>query len=574
MPSSLPPPLRKLRAYQTRTMADLMRELKRARKEVRAAIALAAAKAKAASSAKEREELYAEIEEKYRELAENIDAQIRKLTGIAAKAGHDTALADIADRAKITAYDPERAERYFQLVHPSNAQNLAAVFTDQMSRRTVESLRFAVVDAFRRGAIEGLSANEMQRAIRDKWDALAGSEDPFRFVDRAGRRWEGARYLQMVTRTTAQRVAIESSIDTFTANGYELAQISRGGDGECPICAAWEGRIIQMAGKSKRWPTYAEARAAGMFHPNCVHRLLPVDSLVDADEIEQQGRITKPTADQMADPEFMQAQHDQIDEARYMATGLTEEDARRAVTADRLEKAIRSGTFSDAAAEAARMLSPEQIDMIRERGIPKFEQARNNEQPGTKFQGRLLTPRNPNADDILRVLGLPKSGGDTSPKPTPKPPPSLKRLEGKIGDWKSLGLEKGESMKADNREPLVSAKDARARIAAGESVENPIGETLAFDTVTLKRLLKSDRKPSDVQKRLAEMDQAKATVAAPHEIWKDPKTGRKKYIRFVKGSGGNIVVNVVDHKGRHIYSWHTNERSLNHWRKGTLVYVR
>lgn len=189
MPSNLPTPLRKLRAYQTRTMADLMRELKRARKEVRAAIALAAAKAKAASSAKEREELYAEIEEKYRELAENIDAQIRKLTGIAAKAGHDTALADIADRAKITAYDPERAERYFQLVHPSNAQNLAAVFTDQMSRRTVESLRFAVVDAFRRGAIEGLSANEMQRAIRDKWDALAGSEDPFRFVDRAGRRW-------------------------------------------------------------------------------------------------------------------------------------------------------------------------------------------------------------------------------------------------------------------------------------------------------------------------------------------------------------------------------------------------
>ena len=421
-PSNLPPPLRKLRAYQTRTVADLMRELKRARKEVRAAIALAAAKAKAASSAKEREELYAEIEEKYRELAEGIDAHIKELTEYAAKAGHEAALADMPpSRAKLAAYDPGRAERYFKIIHPSNERSLAAVFTDQMTSKAVSSLRFAVVDVFRRGAVEGLSANEMQKALRDRWDELADDDDAYRFTDRAGRQWEGARYLQMLVRTTAQRVAIESEIDTFTANGYELAQVSRGGDGKCPICAAWEGRIIQMAGKSKRWPTYAEARAAGMFHPNCIHRLLPVDSLIDAAEIEQQGRITKPTADQMADPEFMQAQHDQIDEARYMATGLTEEDARRAVTADRLEQAIRSGTFSDAAAEAARMLSPEQIDMIRERGIPKFELARNNEQPGTVYKGRILTPRDPSADDILRVLGLSKSGGDTPHPPVPQP---------------------------------------------------------------------------------------------------------------------------------------------------------
>lgn len=432
MPSNLPTPLRKLRAYQTRTMADLMRELKRARKEVRAAIALAAAKAKAASSAKEREELYAEIEEKYRELAEGIDAHIKALSGRAAEAGHKAALVDISpSRAKTTAYDPERTERYFRMIHPSNTKNLAAVFSDQMAEKTVTALRTAVVDVFRRGAVEGLTANEMQKALRDRWDALAGDDNAYRFTDRAGRHWEGARYLQMLVRTTAQRVAIESEIDTFTANGYELAQISRGGDGECPVCAAWEGRIIQMAGKSKRWPTYAEARAAGMFHPNCVHRLLPVDSLVDADEIEQQGRITKPTADQMADPDFMQAQHDQIDEARYMATGLTEEDARRAVTADRLERAIRSGTFSDAAAEAARMLSPEQLDMLRERGIPKFEPARNNERPGTVYRGRILTPRDPDAAAILRVLGLPEGGSGTpqpapshEPSPKPKAPPS------------------------------------------------------------------------------------------------------------------------------------------------------
>jgi len=591
MPSNLPTPLRKLRAYQTRTVADLMRELKRARKEVRAMIALAAAKAKAASSAKEREELYAEIEEKYRELAEGIDAHIKELTEYAAKAGHEAALADMPpSRAKLAAYDPGRAERYFKIIHPSNERSLAAVFTDQMTSKAVSSLRFAVVDVFRRGAVEGLSANEMQKALRDRWDELAADDDAYRFTDRAGRQWEGARYLQMLVRTTAQRAAIESEIDTLAAHGFKLAQINRVGDGECPVCAAWEGRIILMTGKSRQWPTYEEARAAGMFHPNCVHRPLPVDSLIDAAEIERQSKLGKPSAAQMADREFMQRQRDKIDEARYTAEGMSAEDARRAVTADRLERAIRSGTFSDEAAKAARRLTPEQLDAIRERGIPKFEKARNKEQPGTVYKGRILTPRDPSADDILRVLGLSKSGGDTphppvpqpaaKPKPKPKPEPKQtptptpKQMVGKTGDWKSMGLEKGEAMKADDREPLVSADDARARIAAGESVDNPIGETLAFDAVTLKHLLKPDRKPSEIKKRLAEMDQAKATVEKPHEIWKDRKTGRKTYIRFVKGTGGNVVVNVVDHRGRHIYSWHTNERSLNRWRKGTLVYVR
>jgi hypothetical protein len=104
-------------------------------------------------------------------------------------------------------------------------------------------------------------------------------------VDRSGRPWEEARYLQMVVRTTAQRVAVESQIDTLTGNGYRFGRISDDGDKDCPVCVAWEGKIILLVGQSRQFPTYAEAKAAGVWHPNCTHRL----EYIDEDEVKRGG---------------------------------------------------------------------------------------------------------------------------------------------------------------------------------------------------------------------------------------------------------------------------------------------
>jgi len=395
---------KKLRSYETRTTADILRDLKRAQREIRAAIALAASQARIAASAKKRESLFAEIEARYKELADGIDAHIRRLTGDVATAAHEDALNAIGDAVSVTRYDPERTERYYRMIHPTNGRNIAAVFTDNMSERVVYSLRTAFVDVFRQATVEGMTANETQRALRDRWDELAGDDNAYRFVDRSGRRWEGARYLQMLVRTNAQRVANDSMIDTCAENGITLAQISDDGDEDCPVCAAWEGRIIAIVGRDTRFPTYEEARAAGMFHPNCVHKPLPVSETFDKDEIDRQAKIGRPAPGKMADREAMQRQKDAIDEARYTSKGMTPADARRAVTADRLERAIRSGTSSDEAAKAVRMLSPAQLDAIRDRGIPKFEPARKGEKAGDTYKGRILTPRKPTADDMRDLL--------------------------------------------------------------------------------------------------------------------------------------------------------------------------
>lgn len=481
MASNLPAPLAKLRPYKTKAAADLIRALKAARKDILAQIALAASKASTATNAKEREALFAEIEKRFKALSSGIDAQIRDLTGKAAKAGHADAVAALGDNARVLRYDPARNERYFRMVHPANGRNVAAVFTDQMSETAVNMLRTAFVDVFREGTVSGMTANEMQKALRDRWDSVSNDGNMFRFVDRSGRRWENARYLQMLVETNAQRVAIESSIDTFAQNGVKLAQISDDGDEDCPVCAAWEGRIIQLAGKSKKYPTYEDARAAGVFHPNCTHFPLPVDELLDKEEIERQARVGKPTGVQMEDAGFMQGQKDLLDEQRYIDDGKSPDDARRAVTADRVERAIRSGVFSDEAAAAARMLPPGKLDELRASGIPSFEPARNGENVGSTRGGRvILTPADPSAEDILKLLGV-EQGGSEPPAPRPPAPratpPAFPENPDMLKTLRLLGGSTGAELVEDDHGQRFVRK--RGGAAGGEAAEHVRSEAAA-----------------------------------------------------------------------------------------------
>lgn len=69
-----------------------------------------------------------------------------------------------------------------------------------------------MIEVERQGAIEGWTANETQKALRDAWSGEAG--DQAQFVDRSGCVWENAQYLQMLTRTTSQRVYNDSYADS------------------------------------------------------------------------------------------------------------------------------------------------------------------------------------------------------------------------------------------------------------------------------------------------------------------------------------------------------------------------
>jgi hypothetical protein len=173
-------------------------------------------------------------------------------------------------------------------VAPENSKSLAATMTESMSENAVKALRTAFVDNFRQAGVEGWTAQETQKRLQDKWNELSGDAGTFRFVDRSGKTWENARYLQMVTRTNANKVSRESYIDSLTEAGLQFAKISDDSpliEGE--VCSEWAGRIVTIAGSYPGVPSYQDALDAGVFHPNCLHRLqIPTDAELKAAGIE------------------------------------------------------------------------------------------------------------------------------------------------------------------------------------------------------------------------------------------------------------------------------------------------
>jgi hypothetical protein len=109
------------------------------------------------------------------------------------------------------------------------------------------------------------------------------------FVDRAGRSWNLPSYIEMATRSTVGRAAIEAHTDRLGAAGVDLVIVSRAPE-ECPLCRRWEGKVLLRSGDSgertievehatedgqmvkvKVAGSLDEARATGLFHPNCRH---------------------------------------------------------------------------------------------------------------------------------------------------------------------------------------------------------------------------------------------------------------------------------------------------------------
>jgi len=115
------------------------------------------------------------------------------------------------------------------------------------------------------------------------------------FVDRAGRAWNMASYVEMATRSATGRAAVEAHTDRLAAAGIELVVVSDAPE-ECPRCKPWEGKILARTGPSgardvevehateddrmvtvKVAGTLEEARSSGLMHPNCRLPTLRVD---------------------------------------------------------------------------------------------------------------------------------------------------------------------------------------------------------------------------------------------------------------------------------------------------------
>ena len=92
------------------------------------------------------------------------------------------------------------------------------------------------------------------------------------FVDKSGRNWELSSYAEMCARTVSAHAALQGHIDRQIEVGEDLVKVSTIGT-TCPICSRWQGVVLSISGKSPKYHSLDEAKASGLFHPNCKHTL-------------------------------------------------------------------------------------------------------------------------------------------------------------------------------------------------------------------------------------------------------------------------------------------------------------
>ena len=108
------------------------------------------------------------------------------------------------------------------------------------------------------------------------------------FKDRSGKMWNMRTYTEMVARTTTQQAHIEGTLNRLSEQDHDLIIVSRH-KGACSLCAPWEGKVLSISGKTKGYPTFAEAKAAGLMHPNCRHTVsLYIDLDKAIEELEKE----------------------------------------------------------------------------------------------------------------------------------------------------------------------------------------------------------------------------------------------------------------------------------------------
>lgn len=183
----------------------------------------------------------------------------------------------------------------FGAVHQSAAQVLAENVYQRLEDVT-QVIGRQVNDIYRQLALENVRGSTIGY---DTWKQVAqqirqqiAERGITGFVDRQGKRWNLSSYTAMVARTSTMEAHLEGTRNRLLEQGHDLVVISDH-RGECELCRPWEGRVLSLSGRTPHYPTLEEAKAAGLFHPNCRHTYgLYIDLDKEIEELERELDLT------------------------------------------------------------------------------------------------------------------------------------------------------------------------------------------------------------------------------------------------------------------------------------------
>lgn len=107
----------------------------------------------------------------------------------------------------------------------------------------------------------------------------------------SGKFWDVEAYSLMLGRTVVADTRRVAFRERYLSNGIDLVVVVANGTRH-PTCAAWEGVTLSLTRNTPGFPTVNDARAAGLFHPQCRHRYV-VDTSQPQPEIPT-GRVDVP----------------------------------------------------------------------------------------------------------------------------------------------------------------------------------------------------------------------------------------------------------------------------------------
>lgn len=247
-----------------------------------------------------RNALYTELAKEYKVLNSNVNDWVESEVNVTSKNWWNYAKEDLpkgAVKGTFGAFSDKYVEDIIGFINPATVDTQVAMNAQigGMMTNDIRALRAAVSTTLAEGAVEGLTNPQMAERMLSKVSQGTGK---FAFIDKAGRNWTADSYFGMLNRTLHAQAARQTYINTATTElGYDLYQIEGGVTGSSldnanDPCDAWAGKIISMTGKTKGYPTYADAVAAGVFHVQCQHfvrALLPSD-IPDAKAEEKELR--------------------------------------------------------------------------------------------------------------------------------------------------------------------------------------------------------------------------------------------------------------------------------------------
>jgi hypothetical protein len=177
----------------------------------------------------------------------------------------------------------------FGAIHQQAAQVLAEN-TFQRFEDVVQVIGRQVNDIYRELALENVRGTVVGY---DTWKQTArrfreqlAERGVTGFKDRTGRMWNMRTYTEMVARTTTMQAHLEGTANRLVEQGHDLVKVSTH-RGACELCQPWQGKILSITGKTEGYPTLEEAKAAGLFHPNCRHAYgLYIDLDKEIEELE------------------------------------------------------------------------------------------------------------------------------------------------------------------------------------------------------------------------------------------------------------------------------------------------